>query len=253
MTERRYDEEEVAIILQRAAETRVGGAEGMTLAQLKEVAAEVGIDPAAVETAAGALDRRVASTPSPLLGTPAAPQYEQTVDVPFDRIDQADVALAIRRAMERHGVLETRENGLEWRARDAGGGRYVSVLPRGDGTLVRVLGNFRDGALAWLVGGGTMTGVATLVLLKSLGVLVPGPAKGLGFLAAALAGFLGGRLLWAWRYRQERRRLAATLEAVVEAVRSSEDPADVRPDAAAPASAPPPADRGRTPPRRGAE
>jgi hypothetical protein len=224
VTERRYDEEEVAIILQRAAETRVGTAEGLTLAQLKEVAAEVGIDPAAIEAAAGSLDRQVASTPSPFLGTPAAPQYEQTVDVPFDRIDQGELVLAIRRAMERHGVLETRADGLEWRARDAGGGRYVSVLSRGESTLVRVLGNFRDGAIAWLAVGGTMTGAATLVLLKSLGVLVPGPAKGLGFLAAVLTGFVGGRLLWAWRYRRERRRLAATLEAVVEAARSSEDP-----------------------------
>ena len=224
VTERRYDEEEVAIILQRAAESRVGSAEGLTLAQLKEIAADVGIDPAAVEAAAGSLDRRVAAPPSPLLGTPSAPQYEQTVPVPFDRVDQSELVLAIRRTMERHGVLDAGPNGLEWRARDATGGRYVTVLARGQETLVRVLGNFRDGAGVWLMAGGMMIGMVALVLLKSLGLLVPGPAKGLGLLLSAVTGFLGGRQLWRWRYRREQQRLSDTVEAVAAVLRSSGAP-----------------------------
>lgn len=220
MTERRYDEKEVALILRNAAESRVGG-EGLSLRELKQIAAEVGIDPAAVEAAAGAIDRREASVPSPLLGTPVTSQFEQSIEAPFEGVDQSELVLAVRRALGRHGVVEHDPNGVEWRARDASGGRYVSVLRRGPKTLVRVLGNFREGAVAWVVAGGTMTWVATLLMLKGAGVLTPGLGKGLGVLAAMGVGYLGGRLLWRWRYRQERHRLQAALEAAVSVVQRS--------------------------------
>ena len=62
MSERRYNDEEVAAVFERAAEDRQGAprqatsGSGMTLAELQEIGREVGISPEAIAQAAGLLD-----------------------------------------------------------------------------------------------------------------------------------------------------------------------------------------------------
>ena len=212
MPERRYGEEEVGLILKRAAEAGVRS-EGLTLAQLREVAAEAGLDPDAVESEARTLDVRTSLHENPLVGGAVAPQFEQLVRVPLGDGDFSEIQLAIRRAMGRQGRTAAELDGLEWSARDAFGGRYVSVRPSGDGTLVRVLGNFRDGAFGLFLGGGTMTSMIALAVLKKTGLLAT-----LGFGGGALvvlAGLLSARWAWKWFARKEERVLRATLASVV--------------------------------------
>ncbi len=76
MTERRYSEDEVAAIFERAAEAqhtgqdRLPSGEGMTLAQLQDIGGEVGIAPELVAQAAAAIERGAASPARSFLGFP---------------------------------------------------------------------------------------------------------------------------------------------------------------------------------------
>ena len=51
MTDRRYNEDEVALILRKAA-----GGKGTSLSKLKEIGSEVGIEPSLIENAARVLN-----------------------------------------------------------------------------------------------------------------------------------------------------------------------------------------------------
>ncbi len=76
MTQRRYTEEEVAAIFERAAEEEATGstvarrAEGRTLAELKAIGAEAGLPSELVERAAASLDRAGEATRQSFLGLP---------------------------------------------------------------------------------------------------------------------------------------------------------------------------------------
>ena len=83
MTERRYGEEEVALILHRAVEAAAtdqesGAGAGLTLAELKETGAEAGIDASRIEVAAKglAIRRDDPATPSST-GFPPTEQLER--------------------------------------------------------------------------------------------------------------------------------------------------------------------------------
>ncbi len=220
MTERRYSEKDVAFIFERAASDQrslvPGDSEGLTLNQLMSIGAEVGISPAAIEAAARALEGQAAGRPNAIIGTPVTPQYEVWVPHELGADDREDIVLAIRRRMGRHGIVEETRRGLEWRARDALGGRYITVEARDDKTLVRALGNFRDGAVTVfsVAGvGGLMAGVAGLAVLSALDQSV---ALGFGTALTLLAlSYLPGRLFWKWRYRNEDTTLRATLADIV--------------------------------------
>lgn len=212
--ERRYNEDEVAVILRDAAQAAAArlpaDRRGLTLAELKGIGAEVGIDPGAIERAAVALDAPKATMGSRLLGGPVVPQYERWIDGQLDPADIPELVLAIRRMMGRQGILRTELGAVEWSARDANGGRYVTIRPSGNRTLIRVMGNFRDGVLVSSAIGGTAGLAATSVALKAAGITA---ALGMGALPlVALGVVLPVRLLWRWRSRTEDATLRATLD-----------------------------------------
>ena len=85
----------------------------------------------------------------------------------------SDAMAAIRRATGRQGIVRTEFGGLEWQARDALGGRYVSLQPQDGKTHIRVFGNFRDGAVAAPWGGlpaGVIMAAVGAGVMKTLGL-----------------------------------------------------------------------------------
>src|SRR5687767_272399 len=76
MTDRRFNEAEVAAILEKAAEAQhtnsgqLPSGEGMTLAELQAIGSEAGIDPRLVAQAANALDKPGRPTSRSFLGLP---------------------------------------------------------------------------------------------------------------------------------------------------------------------------------------
>lgn len=201
MTEKRFDDEEVALILRRALETdgdRSDGT-GLTLRQLKEIGLEVGIDPARMEAAALAVqaEGRVGRSAH---GRVTA-RYDVLVEGELPPERRADIVRAIRDAMGRQGVVTSELGALSWKAQDAFGGRYVTVSTNQGNTRIEALGNFRDGALVTAAGGGTVGMALTAMVLKGVGALA---VLGVGTpLALAAGATLPAWLMYRRWYRKE--------------------------------------------------
>ena len=84
---RKFNEEEVALIIKRAAELQQteqveqepGNA--MTLSEVEQIAKEAGIDPMLIRRAAQGIDRPLPTNrPSPWLGAPTRLTFERVVD-----------------------------------------------------------------------------------------------------------------------------------------------------------------------------
>lgn len=242
--ERRFDDEEVSLILRRALEADAGRPEtpGLTLAQLKEIASEVGIDPARVESAALTVQAEGATPRSS--GARVTARYDLRVDGKMAPDRQADLLSLIRAAMGRQGVVTTEPGGFAWKARDAFGGRYVTVRSERGRTRVEALGNFRDGAAVTAGAGGTAGLMVTAVALKAVG----------GVAALGIAGplaLVAGAAVPAWAlYRRWFAREDAALRKVVldiaarigaEANPAAPDPARALPrEGSSPGDGPPP-------------
>jgi len=189
MTETRFNEEEVSLILRRALEDDGGGSDGsLTLKQLKEIAAEVGIDPAGVEKAALAVEANRAAGPRQG-GSRTSVRYDIEVDGEVGRDDYGDLLRAVRSATGRQGVVTEAFGGLEWKAQDAFGGRYVTIRSDNGRTRVEALGNFRDGAFVSGSLGATGGLAATAVLLKATlgGIAALGALAPVALIAGAVA------------------------------------------------------------------
>ncbi len=219
MSERRYDEEEVALILHRATEDSAtdregASAGGLTLAELKEIGAEAGIDASRVEEAAKALTPRRARSPE-AASKALVPtmQLERVVPARVDPDHLPRLLNLIRDEFARQGIVEEVFGGMEWRAGSVMGGRYVSIRGEGSSTRVRVLGNFRDGLLVFGLGPGPILAIAGGALVAGLGAAP--------FLVGAAAALAWGSALLPWRYlyRREQKSLRRVLDAIERRIR----------------------------------
>lgn len=232
MSERRYDDEEVGLILRRAVEAGEKPAyadgddpgAGLTLGELREVGAEAGIDAARIDEAAswlaGVRDQRavarrgvlsgVVAAARTAIGMPPTVQMERVVPVRLDPERLPELLDAIRTEFARQGIVEEVLGGFEWRASDELGGRYVSIRPEGDRTRIRALGNYRNGLLVMGFGVGPISAAAIGALVVALGAATPFvvvPAALIGGATAALAP-------WKYLFARQRRSLRRVLEAL---------------------------------------
>lgn len=153
---RRYDEAEVAEILRRAAETESAPAipstaapsgpdRGLTLAQIQEIAGEVGIDPAVIQHAAFSLEvvPESVAPPARFLGAPRS--VSRTVALPRDLTDDEWMRLVavLRETFGTRGIVEQVGSLRTWYH----GNLQVHVEPAEDGHRVRMYtfkGNTRE-------------------------------------------------------------------------------------------------------------
>jgi len=178
VTERRYNEDEVALILRNAVDAGTedvpaAASKGLSLSELKEIGAEVGIDAARLEAAATALDRRDVAQTGTVLRIPATMQLERVVGVRLEKDQLPRLLDVIRQELARQGIVEEVLGGFEWKARGGMGGRYVSIRPEGEQTRIRVLGNFRDSVMAMTLGVGPIAAAGTGALAAALGAATP--------------------------------------------------------------------------------
>jgi len=178
VTERRYNEDEVALILRNAVDAGTedvpaAASKGLSLSELKEIGAEVGIDAARLEAAATALDRRDVTQTGTVLRIPATMQLERVVGVRLEKDQLPRLLDVIRQELARQGIVEEVLGGFEWKARGGMGGRYVSIRPEGEQTRIRVLGNFRDSVMAMTLGVGPIAAAGTGALAAALGAATP--------------------------------------------------------------------------------
>ncbi|MCX4241259.1 hypothetical protein [Paraliomyxa miuraensis] len=204
--DRRYDDREVGLILERVAELhrREGeraDARSMTRAEIEQIVGELGISKALVARAAGELSvRDHRNRPQWWLGGKTDLMFEDVVD---RRIDDATITRmleVLRRLLGDPGKLEREGETRIWSTQGEGRRVHLTIVEHEGSTTVRLEESMPTEAGA-VVGVSTLLGlflgIMTMVplkalLLKSVLMMALGPLMVLG----AGTGWLVGRRLW---------------------------------------------------------
>jgi len=169
--DRKFNEEEVALIIKRAAELQqtlqieAEPSNALSLPEIEQIAREAGIDPKLIRQAAHGLDRpSETARPSAWLGAPTRLVFERVIDGEISVDDFEPLINEIRRTFGDNGLPSVLGRTLAWTSSYQGGRRRnngrmvnVSVVARTGVTTIRVEEEMRNiaGALfGGLVGGG---------------------------------------------------------------------------------------------------
>lgn len=220
MSERRFTDQEVAKVLQRASSLEVETGEtprarGLTLTDLKEIAGEVGIAPGLVDRAVAELASTRLSAPRGLLGPPGVAKAIHALGGPVDRERTLEMIRVVDGAAELQGTVTEALGEVRWTGRDRFHSAQVAVSPEADETVLRVEERFVP----------RVRRIATLLPTAwgaMLGVGLGGPAGllGLPLLAAAVAGgavgFGVGRVFWRALCARSQARVDALMQRLVQ-------------------------------------
>lgn len=170
MAERRYDEDEVARILEVATEARSSApvradpGRGLTLSELQEIAEEVGISGELVARAAARLDAGAPAGREGPLGVPV--RVWRSVDLPRPLTDSEweRLVVLLRRVFGARGSVESVGSLREWR----NGNLVVSVEPSQSGQRLSLHTRKGDVTLFLSLGAGMMVIAAVLLVVSAL-------------------------------------------------------------------------------------
>jgi hypothetical protein len=224
MTERRYDDDEIAEIFEIAAAEAGGrggdrdpGREGLTLSELQAIGSDVGIPPDRIAQAARSLEGR-ASVPAPrtLLGVPRSVHRIVPLERPLDDVEWERLVTELRATFGAVGKVSVHGSLRTWR----NGNLQAHVEPDGEGWRLRM--QTLKGDAASRVGlGATFAAVGPLLMVLSvvggveLGDLLIGlifTAVGLGQIAWVRLALPGWRDERAEQMEQIERRLPVLLK-----------------------------------------
>jgi hypothetical protein len=140
MTERRYSEEEVAAIFDRASKAQAGGkrqlpaGEGMTLAGLQEIGREVGIPAELVAEAANSIDRTGRESTRLLLGLPIGVGRAVDLGRTLSDAEWERLLVDVRQTFDATGKVRVEPGLRQWN----NGNLKVMVEPSPTGHQVRM-------------------------------------------------------------------------------------------------------------------
>ena len=227
--ERRYTEEELALILNRAAERQEGvpaSAPRYTLAEIQEIAAGAGIAPEHVASVAATLRDARAQKGGGVLGAPERFRFEESIagevadDVVGELLDLA------RRELGVQGSVSEAFGSVEWKGKDSTGATFVTITRRAGRTTLAVLSARTDAAgVTWTLGGfGAIAGsVAVTSALFQLLALSPPLATAAGVIAGGGGAWLWARAIWRRLARRWEERTGAIGSALVATARRAVD------------------------------
>lgn len=176
MTERRYNDEEVAEIFARASETEqatrhqlTSPNEGMTLTQLQQIGSEAGIAPELVAQAARTLDQPLQPQIPVFLGLPIGAARTVKLERRMTEEEWERLVVELRETFQARGVVRSEGSLRHW----SNGNLQVLLEPDGDGQRVRFK-TLRSQARPFMMMGLALTGVAAATFLAAvLGGQVP--------------------------------------------------------------------------------
>ena len=214
MSERRYSEQDVARIFERATEAEEpgrlppGASEGLTLAELHEIGKEVGIPPERLTRAARSLATEPQREGRRLLGLPIG--VARTVELPRPLTDEEwhRLVVDLRETFDARGKLRDDGPFKQW----TNGNLEALLEPTATGQRLR-LRTTKGSALQLMAGGLAMLGISMAALI---GMLVRGDlatrVSGLIVLVAIGLGMIALPLLqlpsWARTRRRQMERIA---------------------------------------------
>lgn len=215
----RYSEQEMALILKRAAELQEG-ADGrgshLSLSEIQAIAAEAGISPSYVSEAAAELQH-----PQPRggwLGAPTRFHEQRTVNASLSPTAVGEIVDCARQELGLHGETSQVLDTIEWKGQSALGWTFITLAPRAGGTRIAITASRGDQAV--LVGMGAV-GIGILSGLGGLAValsVADSPVIASAIIAGSgIAGTLASaRLLWRGVAARWRRRTREIIEALAE-------------------------------------
>ena len=221
----RFGDDDISRILQKAAELQERAAavpgesgRGLTLAELRQVALEAGIDPRFVDLAASDFGGDVETRESVLAGGTLQWHYHVAVPTEIDDGDRERILQTLRGLLGRKGTLEDVFGRMEWTYEDGLGPVIVGISSRDGVTDIDVTAA-RSGEAGMIHGlaipfGGIAVGVIAAKALAISGPLVL-PLIGVGGLASYVAARFsyGLRARW-WEKRLQ--KVVSRLRAVVQ-------------------------------------
>lgn len=207
--ERRYGDEEIRRILDRAVEADssalpAGREEtGLTLRELQEVAREAGIDPQRVAEAAAALQVQEAAPPARRsLGMPVSTGRVLSLPRTLTDTEWGTLVGDLRQTFQAKGHVEVHGGFREWR----NGNLYVAVEPGESGGRLR-MGTVNGGALRLNTMGMALGGMASLLTVVDLikgGAALSEDLSAILILVVAAVAMVGRNLLMLPRWGDER-------------------------------------------------
>lgn len=203
--ERRYTDQEVAMVLHRATEieerrpTASGPVTGLSLRELHEIAREVGLSAAVIDEAVASLQSGRPARAASLLGAALSSKTVRAVDGRLDPQGLNELIRVLEERIDTAGTVTEALGTVRWTS-VARGHKFdrttqVTVSPSGEETRIQVVNRYPSGFRAILHGlpamWGAMIGAAIGASAGAGALLVM--AGGLG---AALAGAGIGRAVW---------------------------------------------------------
>jgi hypothetical protein len=140
MSERRFNDQEVAEILERATQvssssvTRAPNTDGMTLAQLQEIGREVGIPPEAMEVAARSIDLAGRHTSRQFLGLPIGVGLTANLGRKLSDEEWQRLVVDLRETFDARGRVHDEGAFRQW----TNGNLQILIEPATDGSQIRM-------------------------------------------------------------------------------------------------------------------
>lgn len=222
MSERRYSEDEVALIFARASEKeltaprRLGSGdtgEGLTLADLKQIGREAGIAPELVAQAARDLEQIPQPATVRFLGLPLGVGRMVRLDRRLTDQEWERLVVLLRDTFDARGTVRMEGSFRQW----TNGNLQVLVEPDGEGQRIRMR-TLRGQSRAFMMAGLGMAGISGAITLASaltgaadvanvLGEMMPLLVIGAGMFGLGAVRLPG----WARRRQQQMDQIAAQL------------------------------------------
>jgi hypothetical protein len=217
MTDRRFNEDEVAAIFAQATEAhqshqrQLPSGEGMTLAELQEIGREVGIAPELVAMAAKSLDQLGQPTARKFLGLPIGVGRTIELDRRLSDAEWEQIVVDLRETFDARGSVKQEGSFRQW----TNGNLQALVEPTPSGQRIR-LRTMKGDSRALMIGGAGMLGVAAATWITA----VLGGAGGAAIMSVGQLGLMGAGMFafgalrlpgWARLRRKQMEELAGRL------------------------------------------
>jgi hypothetical protein len=206
---RRFTDKEVAIVLRKASELEdregEGGGSGLSLEELEEIAAEVGIPRDVVGRAVAHLDSR-SKRLGPLSGGPLTHRAIQAIPGELDEGARARLLEYVNSTSDAIGATSEALGSTQWTSVDRFRSTQVSITPVRGETNVQVVerASTRLRRMAHLL----PASLGAAVTAGSIGVLEPSSGAVAALIALGFAvGGTVGRVAWGWLSAQSADRV----------------------------------------------
>ena len=196
MADRRYSDEEIAAIFQRAAESpepqgtsiQSASGEGMTLAELQDIGREVGISPEAIDTAAKSLDLRPRAGTRKFLGLTLGVERMIDLERRLTEDEWERLVVELREVFGARGTVSSSGSFRQW----TNGNLQALLEPTRNGQRLRLRTTKGSFPTAMAAGGMMLfAGIFTAISTGLAGHLVGSAAIDAALFSAVGTGILG--------------------------------------------------------------